>query len=125
MIEKHLLVIDDDYDFADGLAALLRSVGFEVSVAYSGEDAVGESAETAYDAIFMDVMLAGMNGIDAMAAIRRNRPKARVVLMSGYDASQFAEAARCYGATATLQKPLGLECIREVLDEAGEPIAAG
>ena len=115
MTAKHILVIDDDRDFANGLAELLRSAGYDVSVAYSGEEAVGESMETNYDAILVDFMLSGMNGIEVTVKIRDTRPDARVVLMSAYDVTQLAETARDSGAAATLQKPFGLDQIREVI----------
>ncbi len=115
MTAKHILLIDDNRDFADGLAALLRAANYEVSVAYSGEEAIGESAETDYDVILMDFMLPGMNGIEVMVKIHNLRPDVRVVLMSAYDITQFADDASGHGAAATLQKPFGLDQIREVI----------
>ena len=115
MTAKHILVIDDNRDFANGLAELLRSACYDVSVAYSGEEAIGELVETNYDVILIDFMLPGMNGIEVMVKIHNLRPDARVVLMSAYDITQFADDARGHGAEATLQKPFGLDQIREVI----------
>ncbi len=84
-------------------------------MAFSGEEAIGELVETNYYVILIDFMLPGMNGIVVIVKIHNLRPDARVVLMSAYDITQFADDARGHGAAATLQKPVGLDKIREVI----------
>jgi PleD family two-component response regulator len=64
-IKPKVLMIDDDPLVADTLAMVLNASGFESTVAYSGEHAVALARETAFEHLVADVILGGMNGIEA------------------------------------------------------------
>lgn len=65
-----VLLVDDDADLAEMLAEYLRSEGFATGTAPDGEKGVAEALTGAYDLVVLDVMMPGMNGIEALGRIR-------------------------------------------------------
>lgn len=66
-----LLVIDDDLELSAMLTEYLAGEGFETDVASDGESGVRRALEGAFDAVILDVMMPGMDGVEALRRIRR------------------------------------------------------
>ena len=66
-----VLVIDDDHKLCRLIRDYLEPMGYEVSAAHSGTDGVERAVGEAWDAVILDVMLPGMDGFEAVKAIRR------------------------------------------------------
>lgn len=80
-----VLVVDDERDLADMAEALLRSQGLEVVVAYSGAEAlVLLERHDDIDAMFSDVMMPSMNGLQLADTVIERYPWIKVVLTSGF-----------------------------------------
>lgn len=73
-----ILLVDDDIELTGLLRDYLAQEGFAVGVAHNGEDGVREALNGAFDLVVLDVMMPGMNGIDALRAIRE---KSRVPVL--------------------------------------------
>jgi two-component system response regulator HydG len=73
-MSERVLIVDDDKDHAESIADLLQLRGFEVEVAYSGEQALQLFRKAPFDVSIMDVKLPGMNGVDAFFEFRKVRP---------------------------------------------------
>lgn len=101
-----LLVVDDDRDFAEGLAELLELFGHIVDVAFSGEAGIEAANGREYAAILMDISLPGLNGVESLQRIRQSNPTARCFLMTGYSAGEIARQGIEAGALEVLTKPL-------------------
>ena len=81
--KSKVLVADDERVIADTLAMILNQSGFQARVAYTGEKALELAAEFQPDMLISDVIMAGLNGIDAAIAIRQVLPNCRILLISG------------------------------------------
>jgi two-component system OmpR family response regulator len=82
---RKVLVVDDEQDLADLAATLLNARGLDVVVAYSGHAAMELLAQDPdIDAVFSDVVMPGMTGLQMADAIREMYPRVKVVLASGY-----------------------------------------
>jgi len=93
-----VLVADDERVIADTLAMILNQSGFTARVAYTGEKAVELAAEYAPDMLISDVIMAGLNGIDAAIKIRSILPNIKILLFSGQAATaDLLEKARAQG----------------------------
>lgn len=127
MANTRILVVDDDQDFAEGLEDILLQHGYEVELAFSGEEALEKFRDGQFDVTFMDVRLPGKNGVESFLEIRKAKPDAKVIMMTGYSVEQLLAQAVDNGAWAVLHKPLDPDKILEMLREiepAGILIAA-
>jgi DNA-binding NtrC family response regulator len=75
--------VDDETIIADTLAHILRLSGFDVSVAHSGEAAIEHARNRPVDVLVSDVVMAGVNGVEAALRIREICPRCRIILISG------------------------------------------
>ena len=85
MLKKkpRILVVDDEPEIASTLATIFRSRSYETATALSGEQAVEVASSFQPDCIVSDVMMGGMNGIEAAIIILGVLPKCKVLLVSG------------------------------------------
>lgn len=80
-----VLVVDDEHTVADSLGMILDISGFQATVCYSGEEAVEVAGTKQFAFLISDVVMDGMNGVDASIAIRELHPKCRILLVSGHN----------------------------------------
>jgi CheY-like chemotaxis protein len=111
-----VFIVDDDRDFAESLAMLLEGRGYQVELAFSGEEAIDKFRQQDFDITFMDVRLPGKNGTQSFIEIRKFRPSARVVMMTGYSVEQLLEQAVEQGAWGVLDKPLDANEVLRMLE---------
>ncbi|MGD0498621.1 MAG: response regulator [Bryobacteraceae bacterium] len=78
-VEKRILIVDDDRDYADVIASFLEANGFAVFQAHDGEEGVRLAKAQQPDLILMDIMMNERNeGFDAIREIRRDPQLKRV-----------------------------------------------
>jgi DNA-binding response OmpR family regulator len=83
-----VLVVDDERLIADTLALILNKSGFETVVAYSGAKAVELAEVLKPNVLISDVIMEGMNGVEAAIRISASLPGCRVILFSGNAATE-------------------------------------
>jgi twitching motility two-component system response regulator PilH len=101
-----ILLVEDDPDQREVYEALLYYNGFDVLVAADGESGLRSAIEEKPDAILMDVMLPGLNGLAASSLIHSNPDTAHIpiICMSAYDVMK--EQVLRSGANDLLPKPI-------------------
>jgi two-component system OmpR family response regulator len=104
-----VLVVEDHRDMAELLDQGLREAGFAVDVLATGEDAVSMATEYDYDAIVLDVMLPGIDGIEACRRIRNAGRLAPVLLLTARDAIRDRVSGLDAGADDYLTKPFSFD----------------
>jgi NarL family two-component system response regulator LiaR len=116
-----VLVVDDDPDFVEATKLSLaadRRIDV-VGGAASGEEAVREAAALRPEVVAMDVVMPGLDGIEATRLIREDRPECRIVLLSGSifvdRGDEGDEAARAAGASAYVVKSRAALDLAEVV----------
>jgi CheY-like chemotaxis protein len=118
-----VLLVEDDDEVASFTAEMLRDLGFDVTRAASGEEALKIVAgERAFDLLFSDVMMpGGMTGLDMAVKARAQRPGMAVLLTSGYAAPFLQDAAK--RGLILLPKPFTLEALTRAIDKvrSGQP----
>src|SRR5216110_1981235 len=82
MSKGSILVVDDESEIREGLELLLRSEGYGVSSAETGQSGLGKLEERPFDLLLLDVSLPDRNGIDLLREIRLRDPHLPIVLRS-------------------------------------------
>jgi signal transduction histidine kinase len=111
VIERTVLVVDDNRDAADSLAELLRSLGAVVLVAYGGEEALRlAQANPALDTAVLDIGMPGMDGCELARRLRAQREGAPLTLfaLTGWGQQGYRERIAAAGFDHHLLKPLNL-----------------
>jgi CheY-like chemotaxis protein len=96
--KPRVLVADDERVIADTLAMILNQSGFEARAVYSGEKALELVPTFKPDMLISDVIMGGLNGIDAAIQVRALVPNIKILLFSGQAATaDLLEKARTQG----------------------------
>ena len=103
-----LLVVDDHQLMRDGIASLIgREHDFEIAgLAASGEEAITSFRALRPDIVLMDLRLPRMSGVEAIRAIRRDDPTAKVVVLTAYESPEDVYQALKAGAATYLVKDM-------------------
>jgi len=101
-----ILIVDDDAGMTKTLGDILELVGHNVAIAQSGPEAIEKVEASAFDCIFMDIRMPGMNGVEAFKEIKRLAPDCPVVMMTAYALHDLIEEAKREGALAVIDKPI-------------------
>jgi two-component system, OmpR family, response regulator len=104
-----VLVVEDHADMAQLLGLGLREAGLAVDVLTTGEDAVSMATEYDYDVIVLDVILPGIDGIEACRRIRLAGRGTPVLLLTARDAVRDRVLGLDAGADDYLTKPFSFE----------------
>ena len=103
--EVTLWVKDDDRRLATALKRGLEGEGFAVDVAFDGEDGLWHAQEHSYDALVLDVMLPGMDGLEVCARLRAAGNWAPILMLTARGAAKDEADALDTGADDFLSKP--------------------
>jgi len=106
-----ICIVDDERNIRRSFEIILKPEGYRVQTFESGETFLNAAAEAPPEIVFLDVLLPGMNGIDALKKLKNLSPGSEVVMISGHaNLSMAVEAARA-GAYDFLEKPLNKDRI--------------
>ena len=123
---SHALVVDDSRTSAALLAKMLARHGLSSDKVTSGEACLSYLASNHPDVIFMDHMMPGMDGFDAVKAIKRQSKLAAIpiVMHTSKGGDMYIGQARALGAVGVLEKPAAEQALVEIIREL-QPQAPG
>ena len=105
MPKGSILVIDDEAEIREGLELLLKTEGYQVAMADTGQSGLMRLGEQPFDLLLLDVSLPDRNGIELLKDIRRQNPYLPIVLITAYGSIEMARAAFKSGAMDYITKP--------------------
>lgn len=106
-----LLIVDDEPDLLEGLAQVVKALGYKAQTAQSGADALAKLSEQPFDLMLCDFAMRRMNGLELARQVQARWPSTRIILMTGF--------AAAFDATdvpwLVLEKPLSVSDLSKAL----------
>lgn len=119
-----ILLVDDDKTFCQTLSAALRRREFKVVVAHGYDDALQEAHAWSPGRAVVDLRMPGKGGLETIAALRKDHPSMRIVVLTGYGSIATAVEAMKLGAVHYLSKPTTVEEILAAFDRTEPALEA-
>ncbi len=121
MTQARILVVEDEPNIVESLRFILGRAGFAVDVAADGSEALRRIHDQDFDAVILDIMLPGLNGLDVLKAVRAERRLADlpVIVLTAKGQANDRRSAEAIGASAFITKPFSnLEVVERVRELA-------
>ena len=117
MGKTNILVVDDLRSIRLTLGGILEDKGHNVVTVEDGYSAIEAVKKTHFDAIFMDIKMPGINGVQTFREIKKIDPDAAVIMMTAYSVEDLVKEALEEGAYAVAYKPFDIDKIISYIDE--------
>ncbi|GAC1516416.1 MAG: sigma-54 dependent transcriptional regulator [Gemmatimonadaceae bacterium] len=117
-MSRRVLIVDDEQGIRGALGQLLEYEGYEVRAVASGAEGIAAYGAWRPQLVFLDVKMAGMDGLEALKSIRSSDSGAVIVMISGHATIQTAVEATQLGAYDILEKPLDTDRVLVTLRNA-------
>ena len=111
-MKKRIMVVDDSRIIELQIRKLLEGTDYEVA-AYceNGEDAIARYEEVRPDAVTMDIIMPGIDGLEAAQVLMYEHDEARIIMISSLGDEEMLQEVYGIGAQAVLFKPLTKEAL--------------
>jgi DNA-binding response OmpR family regulator len=113
-----VLLVDDEEEFTAALAERLETRGLSVTVASSGEEALAIIGESGFDAVVLDMMMPGMDGMETLTRMLTERPNLQIIMLTGHAQLAQGIAAVKAGAMDYVEKPIAMPELLKKIEEA-------
>jgi CheY-like chemotaxis protein len=112
-----VFVVDDNHDAADTLGTFLEMEGYEVRVAYDGDEAIAAADEFHPDVALLDIGLPGKDGYEIARHIRDDRhDDVMLIAVTGYASDEDVRRARAAGFDFHFGKPANLSAVLQTIE---------
>lgn len=115
-----ILVVDDEVNIREALAALLESDGYEVAAASSGQKAMEALRQEEFDVVISDLRMEGPSGVDLLRWLRETAPETEVIILTAYGTVEGAVEAMKLGAYDYIAKPVDRKRLSLLIEKALE-----
>lgn len=120
MQEFPILFVDDDQQILDVVATYLDRNGYRVDAAGNGKTALEKIKQRDYAAVFTDLIMPDISGLDLLKSIKSISPATEVIIVTGYGTIESAIEALKLGSYDYLQKPINFERLKLLIDRIFE-----
>ncbi len=120
--DRSLLIVEDDKPFLERLSRAMETRGFTVTSCDTVSDGLAQIGRAAPAFAVVDLRLGDGNGLDVVSALKRKRPEARAIVLTGYGNIATAVAAVKEGAVDYLAKPADADAIEQALTAQGRKL---
>lgn len=105
--KKKILIVEDDLYTRDLYKDILTDAGYDVTVAFDGEEGVTKASQGGYDLIFLDLMMPKLDGVGVLEKLKKNPPQipnGKIMLLTNLANDPSINRALELGAVAFLIK---------------------
>jgi len=117
MGKTNILVVDDLRSIRLTLGGILEDKGYNVVTAENGYQAIKAAKRAHFDAIFMDIKMPGIDGVQTFREVKKIDPKAVVIMMTAYSVEDLVKEALEEGAYTIVHKPFDIDRIVVIIEE--------
>ena len=108
-MKARILIVDDEKDFTESLAERLSLRDYDVSTAFSGEEALEKIKAYNVDVVILDIQMPGLDGIETLREIKKIKPLTEVIMLTAHATAETAIKGLQLGALDYLMKPCDSE----------------
>jgi len=119
-MSARILIVDDEEIVIRSCRRILAGDDFTIDSVQSGQEALKMLDEGDYDIVALDIMMPGMDGLEALQLVKERHPAIDVIMMTGLSQIKTAVQAMKLGAFDYLPKPFDPEELKHVVDRALE-----
>jgi DNA-binding NtrC family response regulator len=124
MLKAKVLLIDDEEEFTLALSERMQARGINTVTASNGDKALNMVETEKFDAVILDMVMPGMDGIETMKRLLEKNPQMQIILLTGHATVQKSIEALKLGATDFLEKPAEInQLVQKVKDASARRIA--
>ncbi|MGA2114702.1 MAG: response regulator [Bryobacteraceae bacterium] len=116
-MQHTVLIVDDDPQIRGVITLALEDAGYYVKAVSNGKQALAEMEAIGFDLVVLDLSMPDMDGFEFLKAVRAKSSKPKIVVISGFLGGTLLEAARLFGAVATLAKPFSPGSLLSIVDQ--------
>ena len=110
ILEKmKILIIEDEYNLADAISAMLKAQNYMVDIRTDGEEGLYEALTDIYDLIILDVMLPNKNGFEILKEIKQEKISSKVIMLTAKSTIEDKMIGFKTGADDYLTKPFHMD----------------
>jgi DNA-binding NtrC family response regulator len=113
----NILVVDDLRNMRLTLGGVLEDKEHRVVIVENGYQAIEEVRRNHFDAIFMDIRMPGINGVETFREVKKIAPKVAVIMMTAYSVEDLLKEALEEGAYTCIHKPFDMEKVLTLVDK--------
>ena len=117
-VPPKILLVDDEKEYVQALSERLETRDIGTSVVYDGEQALDFVEKDEPDVMVLDLMMPGINGIEVLRRLKKQRPHIEVIILTGHGSEKEETLARELGAFAYLQKPVDIDDLAKLMKKA-------
>lgn len=114
----NVLLVEDVLMVQYAVKTALSSLSWHIDVADTGKSAVALAEDHEYDLVLMDIGLPDISGIEATKMIRKQKPALPIIALTAHSDNEYWEAATAAGMDAYIQKPITVEKVMEIFEDA-------
>lgn len=115
---QHVLVVDDDSEIVETIAATLRSRGMKVSTAFDGNQGIAYAETKAPDLVILDLMMPRRSGFLVLERLRQNsETQMPIIMITGNEGMRHRKYAELLGVNDYIQKPFTMDRLLQSVSE--------
>lgn len=107
--DYRILVVDDEQEFVEALASLIRENDYEVDIALSAYSALDMISADGYDLLVADLNLPGMDGIELIRRVQESKPAIKAIIVTGYPSTGTRDEAIRLHTVDYIVKPFSMD----------------
>ncbi|MBU1626794.1 response regulator [bacterium] len=117
-LPSRVLLVDDEIEFVQTLSERLQMRDIGSAVVYDGEQALSFVDEEEPEVIVLDLKMPGIDGIEVLKRVKSKHPNIEIIVLTGHGSDKDRETCMELGAYAYLQKPVDIEKLSAIMQEA-------